>query len=315
MSNLTRRVLTACVAIPIIIFICMAGGLYFFVFIAIASAVSLKEFYSITEAKGAKPLVALGIVAGFFVNLSFYHFKLREFIFRLFESQGVMIPFPTQTQLLVIVLVVTILVLCLVELFRNDGSAILNLSSTLMGIFYIPLFFGTFIGLREVFVPLDFPMLRYFPNNVSFSDTEAIAQVYRWGGYTVISIFAVIWICDSAAYHAGTAFGRHKLYPRVSPNKTWEGAVFGFIFALGSAIAAKYLVLGYLSLSNAVIIGAIVGVFGQLGDLVESLIKRDAGVKDSSALIPGHGGVFDRFDSLLFVAPIVYLYLDYIVFT
>ena len=315
MNNLTLRVLTAVVAVPIIVLICMAGGLYFFGFVAIASAIALREFYVIAEAKGAKPLVALGILSGFFVNLSFYHSKLRAFVFNLFEAQGIVIPFPTQTQLLFITLIVIVAVLTLVELFRNKGSALLNLSTTLMGIFYISLFFGTFIGLREVFVPLDFPMLRYFSDESSFMDPIAASQVYKWGGYTVISIFATIWICDSAAFHAGTAIGRHKLFPRVSPNKSWEGAIFGFVFAIGSAIAAKYIVLEYLSLNNAIVIGVIVGTFGQLGDLVESLLKRDAGVKDSSTLIPGHGGVFDRFDSLLFVAPIVYLYLDFIVFT
>ncbi len=131
----------------------------------------------------------------------------------------------------------------------------------------------------------------------------------------VISLFAIIWICDTAAFHVGSALGRHKLFPRVSPNKSWEGAVAGFVAALLAAAAAKYLVLEFLTLGSAVLIGAIVGIFGQIGDLVESLLKRDAGVKDSSTLIPGHGGVFDRFDSLLLVSPLVYLYVDFILFT
>jgi len=185
----------------------------------------------------------------------------------------------------------------------------------MMGLVYISLFFGTFIGLRELFVPLDFPMLRYFPNESSFTDASIVEQVYRWGGYTVVAVLATIWICDTAAFHAGTAMGRHKLFPRVSPNKSWEGTIFGFVFAIAAAIAAKYIVLEYMSLRDALVMGVVVGIFGQLGDLVESLMKRDAGVKDSSNLLPGHGGVFDRFDSLLFVAPILYLYLDFIVFT
>jgi phosphatidate cytidylyltransferase len=138
--------------------------------------------------------------------------------------------------------------------------------------------------------------------------------IYRWGGLTIIAIFASIWICDSAAYFAGRAIGRHKLFERVSPKKTWEGAIAGFVGAVLAFVAAKALVLPYLSFSSAIICGAIIGSFGQLGDLVESLMKRDAGVKDSSALIPGHGGIFDRFDSLLFVSPLLYFYLDFIVF-
>jgi phosphatidate cytidylyltransferase len=113
----------------------------------------------------------------------------------------------------------------------------------------------------------------------------------------------------------GSAMGKHKLFPRVSPQKSWEGAAAGLVFAILSALAAKYLVLEFLPAASAIVIGAIVGTIGQLGDLTESLMKRDAGVKDSSTLIPGHGGAFDRFDSVLLVAPCVYLYLDYFLLT
>jgi phosphatidate cytidylyltransferase len=128
----------------------------------------------------------------------------------------------------------------------------------------------------------------------------------------MMSVFAIIWICDSAAFHVGSALGKHKLFPRVSPQKSWEGAGAGLIFAILSALAAKYLVLPFLPVAGAIVIGTIVGTIGQLGDLTESLMKRDAGVKDSSTLIPGHGGAFDRFDSVLLVAPCVYLYLGYV---
>ena len=311
MSNLTLRILTAVVAIPLIVAICLAGGIYFLGFVAIVSAAALSEFYTLAKAKGANPQVVLGIFSGFLINLSFYHIQLQIFVTGLFIDRGIAIPFPSQAQLLFIILLMSVAVMSLVELYRNEGSALLNLSTTLLGILYISLFFGTFIGLREVFTPLDPPVFRYFVNTIGSGDAEVI---YRAGGYTVISIFALIWICDSAAFHFGVAMGKHKLFPRVSPNKSWEGAIFGFVFAIGSAVAAKYLVLDYLSLGNVIVIGIIVGVFGQLGDLIESLLKRDAGVKDSSNLIPGHGGVFDRFDSLLLVSPLVYFYLDFIVF-
>jgi len=184
-------------------------------------------------------------------------------------------------ELLLAIVVITLLI----ELFRNAGSAINNLGATYIGIFYIGLSSVSLISIRE-----------YFP-------------VYNNGGYLIISIFATIWICDSAAFFGGTALGKHKLFPRVSPNKSWEGAVFGFVFSIAAMIAAKYLILGFLRWQDILVIGIIVGIIGQLGDLVESLLKRDAGVKDSSNLIPGHGGIFDRFDSLLLTAPVVYLYL------
>jgi phosphatidate cytidylyltransferase len=315
LSNLVQRVLVALVAIPVIIVLCMVGGIPFFLFITTASSVALYEYYTLARAKGARPMIGLGLAAGIAVNCTFFYVKLHSFLVGLFTRYGGSPPFPTQFQLLAMILMVSVVTLLLVELFRKEGSAILNLSTTLFGVLYISLFFGTFIGLRELFLPQDFPVVRFFPDAGSLADPAIIEKIYRWGGYTVISVFAIIWICDTAAFHFGKSMGRHKLFPRVSPNKSWEGAVAGFVFAVASALAAKFLVLEYLSVGSAVIIGIIVGTIGQLGDLAESLIKRDAGVKDSSALIPGHGGAFDRFDSLLLVAPLVYLYIDFILFS
>lgn len=291
---MAKRVVVGVVAIPLILVACLAGGVYFAGFIAIASAVALREFYGLAEAKGAKPLVVMGIIGGFFINLSFF------------------IPGRSQPPLLVIVLVIVVVAVSLRELFRNQGSAVLNLSTTLFGVLFVSLFFGTLIGIRELFVPTVLPLERYLPPGAAVASTPMAGQMYAWGGYLVMSLFAMIWICDSAAFHVGLAVGRHKLFPRVSPQKSWEGAVAGLISAILSALAAKYLVLKFLPVASAIVIGAIVGTIGQLGDLVESLMKRDAGVKDSSTLIPGHGGVFDRFDSLLLVAPCVYLYLAYV---
>lgn len=315
MNNHLHRIITAIVAIPVIIFLCMTGGIPFLSFAILISSLALIEFYRLAEKKGAKPLTTIGVLAGILVNLSFYHVKLRDFTIGLLETCGVSVPFPSQSQLLIITIIVVVVIFKLIELFRNNGSAILNVSSTLFGVLYISLFFGTFIGLRELFVPFDFPVGRYFQSPDCYTNPEIVNQVYRWGGYTVISVLAAIWICDTAAFYIGSAFGKHKLFPRVSPNKSWEGAVGGFLFAVMGAVAAKYLVLSYLSLGSAIILGIIVGIFGQVGDLIESLIKRDAGVKDSSNLIPGHGGILDRFDSLLLVSPIVYLYLDFVLFS
>jgi phosphatidate cytidylyltransferase len=292
-SNLAQRVLVGVAAIPIILLLCMAGGVYFFAFVAVVSAVALHEFYRLAAAKGARPMVALGLIAGFAINLSFF------------------LGLASEPPLLVTVLLITVIVLSLRELFRNEGSAILNLSTTLLGVLYVSLFFGTLIGIRQLFVVGPFPAARFLSAGSALSDAQIAHQIHTWGGYTVISVFVTIWICDSAAFHVGAPWGKHKLFPRVSPNKSWEGAIAGFVFAILAALAAKFLLLTFLPLSGAIFIGVIVGTIGQLGDLTESLLKRDAGVKDSSALIPGHGGAFDRFDSVLLVAPCVYLYLDY----
>lgn len=188
-------------------------------------------------------------------------------------------------------LIIWFVVLLIYELYRNTESALNNLGATLLSTMFLGLFGSSLLGIREFY---------------SVDD-----ELYLNGGYLIISIMATIWICDSAAFFGGTALGKHKLFPRVSPNKTWEGAVFGFIFAIITMVIAKFVVLDFLEWIDVIVFGLIIGIIGQLGDLVESLIKRDAGVKDSSALIPGHGGIFDRFDSLLFSSPVIYFYLTY----
>ncbi|KXK56872.1 MAG: phosphatidate cytidylyltransferase [Chlorobi bacterium OLB7] len=125
----------------------------------------------------------------------------------------------------------------------------------------------------------------------------------------IMAILVSIWTCDSFAYYGGRLFGKHKLFERVSPKKTWEGAISGAFGAVGAMLAMRALALPFLTVTDAIVMGLICGIFGQLGDLAESHLKRDAGVKDSSQLIPGHGGILDRFDSLLFVSPMIYLYL------
>jgi len=173
---------------------------------------------------------------------------------------------------------------------------------------------GTLIGIRELF-PAEFPVHRFFPEVVGIAVPESIQnKINQWGGLTVVSLFVTIWMCDTAAYFVGLSIGRHSLFSRVSPKKTWEGAVGGFVFAVLTSFVLQKLLIPYLTSVDAIVIGAIVGVFGQVGDLIESRFKREAGVKDTSSLIPGHGGALDRFDSLIFVSPIVYLYLDFIVF-
>jgi phosphatidate cytidylyltransferase len=123
----------------------------------------------------------------------------------------------------------------------------------------------------------------------------------------ILLVFFAIWALDTIAYLVGRRYGRHKLWPKVSPGKTIEGSVTGLIGAL--VVVALFYSQGKLLASEAVGIGLIVGVIGQVGDLAESLMKREVGIKDSSRLIPGHGGVLDRFDSAFFAFPAVYLYL------
>ena len=262
-----NRVVVSILAIPIVLAATYFGGYYFFALVTIISLAAFYEFTLLVKNKNANANLIFGSLIVFSLLLN----QLIKFA----EIE--------------VIIVIASLVLLVVELFRNNGSAILNLGSTFLGIFYIGIFSTSLISLREF----------YFASN----------ETDLYGAFLIISVLASIWIGDSAAYYGGTAFGKHKLFQRVSPKKSWEGATFGFIFSLLALILAKLLVLNFLSWLNVIVIGIIIGTVGQIGDLVESLIKRDSEVKDSSSFIPGHGGFFDRFDSLLFSAPTIWVYL------
>jgi phosphatidate cytidylyltransferase len=122
-------------------------------------------------------------------------------------------------------------------------------------------------------------------------------------------IMLIVMTNDSAAYYTGSAFGKHRLYPLVSPKKSIEGAIGGLCGSLVGTLFAKFTFFSQLSYADAVATALVIGVVGQAGDLFESLLKRSFGVKDSGTIIPGHGGVLDRLDSILFAAPITYYYV------
>lgn len=269
LSNNAARVIVAVLTIPLILAASYFGGIFFFIFTLLISLTAYYEFVLLAKNKGANANLWFGIFSIIIFLINSY-FTLLDFYS---------------------ILLLIVVIISLIELYRNNGSAILNIGATLLGIMYIGLFSTALLSIRE-----------FYPR---------IGEIYFRGGFVIISVFAAIWICDSAAYYGGTALGKHKLFPRVSPNKSWEGAIFGFVFAVITMVLAKIIVLNFLSWGTAIAIGIIVGLFGQIGDLIESLIKRDANVKDSSSIIPGHGGIFDRFDSLLFTAPIILLYLRY----
>jgi phosphatidate cytidylyltransferase len=182
-----------------------------------------------------------------------------------------------------------VVLLVLVELFRNKGSALHNTGATLLGFAYVAGLWSFLLLIREL------------PRTMNLN--------YDSAGTWIVMLLATTWTCDIAAYFCGLIFGRHKLFERVSPKKTWEGTIGGLIFAILMAVAAHSWFVRDLRLRDAIVIGFIVGTIGQMSDLAESLFKRDAGVKDSSSLIPGHGGVLDRFDSEMLAAPLIYLYL------
>jgi len=191
------------------------------------------------------------------------------------------------------ILIVSILLLMTWEMFRKKPHVMENIAITLFG--------GVFIGIAISF----FILLQ----QLGYS-----GQGGHLGGYAVLTVFIGVWTCDTLAYFVGSAIGKHKIFPRVSPNKSWEGSIAGLV---GSFIALVLIVkagwLPGLDYVDALFLGLITGVAGQVGDFAESLVKRDVGVKDSSNLLPGHGGAWDRLDSILFAAPLSYLYMTMVV--
>ena len=159
----------------------------------------------------------------------------------------------------------------------------------LFSFIYIPVFLGCLIMIRE-----------------------NPAMDYTVSGKLIIAVLGTIWSVDTAAYFIGSKFGRHKLLERISPKKTVEGAVGGVFGGYIFILIAKYTFLTEIEILELIIIAAALVVFGQIGDLVESLIKRKAEIKDSSDILFGHGGFLDRFDSLIFVSPVIYLIIIFI---
>lgn len=291
MSNLLQRVLVAVIAIPLVLFIVLYKPIAFFGLVLLLTGLASQEYFGLVRAKGNIPHVELGITLAVLVAATFGKFRLLTVM----NELGIP-TFPAETDLLVIILIISVIIVLTLELFRGYKNPIENTSSTIFGILYTGIGIGSIFGIFEYFTI----------KNIGLEVFDILPP-----GIFIIVMLSSIWICDSFAYFAGKAFGKKKLLERVSPNKTWEGSIAGLIGSIATWIVAP-LVLHQMTgvkTIHLIMFGLIAGIMGQVGDLAESLLKRDANVKDSSQLIPGHGGVLDRLDSLLFVAPLILLYL------
>ncbi len=239
----------------------------------VVSFLGLLEFFKVMNAGGFRPPKVFGILCGVAIYCLVACSSLG------LTAQG--------SLLMIFPILVSIVV---VELFRNDANPISNISYTALSMLY-------------VVCPL--ACLNYF----AYEDAKYY-EVLGLDGYQnclLLGFFCVLWANDTGAYLFGRMLGRTKLFERISPNKTWEGAVGGAILAM----LVGWL-FGYLTESSVVhwmVISLIIVVFGTLGDLTESQIKRSVGIKDSGSIMPGHGGILDRFDGVLFAAPFVLTYL------
>ncbi len=196
--------------------------------------------------------------------------------------------------LISLLLTTTLMLIMILELFRRDMSHALNhIAVTVLGVLYVG-----WLGSHLV-------MLRELPAAVGVADDVGARLVF----FTAL----VTWLGDTAAYVIGIATGRHPLLPRVSPKKTVEGAIGGLLGSAGAGLLCSLTFLDFVTPAGGILLGLVGGLIGQLGDLVESLMKRDVGIKDTAGLLPGHGGILDRFDSLLFCGPFMYYYFRFFV--
>jgi len=265
-----KRVLTAAVALPILLTLVLHAPVWAFVGLAVAvAAVAAHEYFAMVAAAGIKAepllgtLLSMAVVAA--VGVPDWH--------QAGESPG------REVTILLTAAVLAVLV----AMLRRGGelaTVIAGAGATLLGVLYVGLLGAYMVSIRLL------------------NDS---------GGQIFVLLLAIVWGSDTGAFVAGKLWGSHKLSPRISPKKTVEGALGGTVAGLlAVAVVSGYLYRFPLGTAGAIALGLAVTWAGMVGDLAESVLKRSAGVKDSGSLIPGHGGILDRVDSLLFAAPVMY---------
>lgn len=280
-SETTQRVLVAAVGIPLAVAAVYLGGWILALLLVTVAVLAALEFYRMAEKKGARPLRLVGAaLAAAFVLLA-----------GLAASGG-----PNDAGFATLT-TVGVLVTASAAIWTRGtaGEPLLATATTIFGAYYTGalIAFGLF--------------LRHMPGIEG-----------AWHGTAIVfAPVLVTWASDTFAYFVGRRWGTRKLIPRVSPGKTVQGATGAVIGSVVVAVAYSYVLQSFstyhLTIIDAAVFGLLISVAAQIGDLAESLFKRDSGVKDTGTLLPGHGGVLDRFDSLLFTLPLAYLFFSVVI--
>lgn len=267
-----KRILTAIVALPILLYTVWSDSPYFFVALTgVAVLLALAEFYGLASKAGCKPQAIPGYAAALVVISSFVFDKPEWIVAAL--------------------IALSITLLGGAVLHPDDmKQSLLSVSASLFGVIYVALLASCLAGVRMA------------------PDAASSSAIPHLASKLLTMFFASVMMTDTGAYYVGRTLGRHKLAPRVSPGKTIEGAIGGFAMAILTGYICRLIFFNEIPISHALALGGAIGVIGQIGDLAESLLKRGAGVKDSGNLLPGHGGMLDRIDSILFCAPLLYYY-------
>ncbi|MBQ5701345.1 MAG: phosphatidate cytidylyltransferase [Alistipes sp.] len=276
LKNLAIRTASGAVLAAVLFGATLLSPWGYMALLGVIVAVGVWEFYKLANGCGYSPQRVMGLA----LSLTLFAFGAAVFCSIVIARSSVAETIIFAAILYALVAVPSVFV-C--ELFRNKEHSIANVATTLAGVFY---------------VALPTTLMLAIPQMVSDAD---------WNPWCAICYILTIWANDSFAYLVGVGIGRHRMCERISPKKSWEGFVGGVVAAVGFAALWGHL-LGHNVLVWAGL-GAIIAVTGVAGDFVESLFKRTAGVKDSGAILPGHGGMLDRFDALFISAPYAVLYL------
>jgi phosphatidate cytidylyltransferase len=277
-SEFAKRLAVAAVGVPVMLGIGYAGGWLLAALLMVIAAAAALEFYRLAERKGAAPLRTAGAI-----------FSASFVLLAVLAEQGI------ELAALGLLTVVAVLALATASIWTNgvEREPLLSISTTLTGAIYT----GGLLSFGY--------LLRHLPG----------VEDPLHGSALLFAPVLLTWTSDTFAYFVGRQWGTRKLIPRVSPGKTVQGAIGALVGSVAVAVLYARLLHVFpdhrMTVAQAILFGLLISIAAQVGDLAESLLKRDAGVKDSGALLPGHGGALDRFDSLLFTLPVAYFFIHY----
>ncbi len=274
MNNFLKRTLTGALFVIVLIAGILCSKYSFCVLSLAILVLTLNEFYGLCKQVDAKPQQVTGIILGILAYLLAFAF-----------AQGIV-----SVNVLFLLYAIVPLFL-IVELYRKEEHPLRDVAFTVLGLTYIviPVILFIFIAF-----PLAPGQLVFHPG-------------------ILLCLFILQWANDTGAYLLGSWLGKHRLFERISPKKSWEGSVGGAIVTLGISFIIS-LFIPQVALIHWLIIAILIIIAGTFGDLAESLLKRSLGIKDSGNILPGHGGMLDRFDSILLATPVVFIYLKLFVF-
>ncbi|MFT6716856.1 MAG: phosphatidate cytidylyltransferase [Saprospiraceae bacterium] len=273
MNNFWKRAITGSIFVAVLVFCAISSQILLAILFLFFTAVGTYEYFNIVDHKKNTSVNRFG---GYVLSIGSYLVVAGTSYFDLPKAY-------------LVALIPVITIIFIIELFRLKENSFANILHTIMPTLYVAVPFGLFIVSNEL---------------IQISAHDYSAEL-------ILMFFFTLWANDTGAYLSGRSFGKRKLFPKISPNKTWEGTIGGAILAV---LVAYNCGAYFISFSRIewVIMALIIVVFGSLGDLVESMLKRSYDIKDSGKILPGHGGILDRFDGLLIAAPVVFSYIVFI---